>query len=69
MFIDKHIQYILNLINTNTRITSTQIRENQFENFDDIKISIGTIYKIFKDNDFQWIAPSIISKWSRTTKN
>ena len=60
--IDEHIQCILNLINTDPSITSTQIREKLFENFEDIKISVGTIYKILKDNDFQWIAPSIIPK-------
>ena len=43
-------------------ITSTQIREKLFEKFEDIKISVGTIYKILKNNDFQWIAPSIIPK-------
>ena len=42
--------------------TSTYIREKQFENFEDIKISVGTIYKKLKDNNFQWIVPSIISK-------
>ena len=51
---------ILNLINTDPNITSTQIREKLFENYEDIKISVGTIYKILKDNDFQWIASSII---------
>ena len=61
-YIDEHIQYILNLINTDPSITSTQIKEKLFENFEDIKISVGTIYKILKDNDFQWIAPSIIPK-------
>ena len=44
------------------------MREKLFEKFEDIKISVGTIYKILKDNDFQWIAPSIIPKWSRTTE-
>ena len=52
-YIDENIQYILNLINTDPSITSTQIREKLFENFEDIKISVGTIYKILKDNDFQ----------------
>ena len=61
-YIDEHIQYILNLINTDPSITSTQIREKLFEKFEDIKISVGTIYKILKNNDFQWIAPSIIPK-------
>ena len=61
-YIDEHIQYILNLINTDPNITSTQIREKLFENFEDIKISVGTIYKIIKDNDLQWIALSIIPK-------
>ena len=61
-YIDEHIQYILNLINTAPNITSIQIRENLFETFEDIKISVGTIIKILKDNDFQWIAPSIIPK-------
>ena len=39
-YIDENIQYILNLINTDPCITSTQIREKIFENFEDIKISI-----------------------------
>ena len=52
----------MNLINTAPNITSTQIRENLFENFEDLKISVGTIYKILKDNDFQWIVHSIIPK-------
>ena len=51
-YIDEHIQYILTLINTDPSITSTQFRENLFEKFEDIKISVGTIYKILKDNDF-----------------
>ena len=50
-YIDEHIQYILNLINTDPSITSTQIREKLFKKFEDIKISVGTIYKILKDND------------------
>ena len=54
------LKYILNLINTDLSITSTQIREKLFENFEDIKICIKIIYKILKDNDFQWITPSII---------
>ena len=33
-------------------ITSTQIWEKLFENFENIKICVGTINKIFKDNDF-----------------
>ena len=61
-YIDEHIQNILNLINTDPSITSTQIREKLFEKFEDIKINVGTIDKILKDNDFQWIAPSIIPK-------
>ena len=61
-YIDEHIQYILNLINTDFSITSTKIREKLFEKFEDININVGTIYKILKDNDFQWIAPSIIPK-------
>ena len=61
-YIDEHIQYILNLINTDPSITSTQIREKLFEKIENIKISVGTIYKILKDNDFQWIARSIIPK-------
>ena len=61
-YIDEHFQYIMNLINTDPSITSTQIREKLFENFEDIEISVGNIYKILKDNDFQWIAPSIIPK-------
>ena len=61
-YIDEHIQYFLNLINTDPSIALTQIREKLFENFEDIKISVGTIYKILKDNDFQWIAPSKIPK-------
>ena len=52
----------MNLINTDPSITSIQIREKLFENFEDLKISVGTIYKILKDNDFQWIAPSKIPK-------
>ena len=49
-------------MNTDPNITSTQIREKLFEIFEDIKISVRTIYKILKDNDFQWIAASIIPK-------
>ena len=60
-YIDEHIQYILNLINTDSNI-STQIRKKLFEKIKDIKISVETINKILKDNDFQWIAPSIIPK-------
>ena len=52
----------MNFKNTNPSITSIQIREKLFEKFEDIKISVGTIYKILKDNDFQCIAPSIIPK-------
>ena len=52
----------MNLINTDPSLTSTQIKEKLFEKFEDIKINVGTIYKILKDNDFQWIAPSIITK-------
>ena len=44
-YIDKHIQYLLNLINTDPYITSTQISENQFENFEDIKISLELFIK------------------------
>ena len=40
----------------------TQIGEKIFENFDDIKISVGTIYKVLKNNDFKWISTSIIPK-------
>ena len=32
--------------------TSTQIREKLFEIFENIKISVGIIYKILKNNDF-----------------
>ena len=39
-YIDEHIQYILNLINTDPSITSTQIREKLIINFEDIKISL-----------------------------
>ena len=69
-YIDEHIQYILNLINTDPSITSTQIREKLYENFEDIEISFGTIYKILKDNDFQWmITPSIIAKMIQNNRN
>ena len=43
--IDEHIQYILNLINTDSSITSTQIKEKLFENFEDIKISVDLTIK------------------------
>ena len=60
---------MLNLINTDPSITTTQIREKLFENFEDIKISIGTIYKILKDNDFQKIAVfNNTQKWSEQQK-
>ena len=68
-YIDEHIQYILNLINTDPSITSTQIREKLFENFEDIKISVETIYKILKDNDFKWIAHSIIPKMVQNNRD
>ena len=68
-YIDEYIQYIPNLINTDPSITSIQIREKLFENFEDIKISVGTIYKILKDNDFQWITPSIIPKNGPENRN
>ena len=61
-YIDEHIQYILNLINTDPSIIYTQIREKLFENFEDIKINVGTLYKILKNNNFQLITPSIIPK-------
>ena len=58
----------MNLINIDPSITSTQIREKLFENFEDIKISVETIYRILKNNDFRCIFPSIILKWSRITE-
>ena len=61
-YIDEHIQYILDLINTDPSITTTQISKKLFENFEDIKIRLGTIYKILKYNHFQLIAPSIVHK-------
>ena len=59
----------MNLINTDPSITSTQIREKLFKKFEDIKISVGTTYKILKDNDFQLIAPSIIPKMVKNNRN
>ena len=50
-------------------ITSTQIREKLFEKIEDIKISVGTINKIIKDNDFQWIASSILPKRAQNKRN
>ena len=35
-YIDEHIQYILNLINTDPSMTSTKIREKLFEKFEEI---------------------------------
>ena len=55
-YIDEHIQYILNLINIDPSITSAQIRKKLFENFEYTKISVGYIYKILNDKDYQWIA-------------
>ena len=44
-YIDEYIQFILNLINTDFSITSTQINEKLFENFEDIKISVDLTIK------------------------
>ena len=40
----------------------SKIREKIFEKFEDIRISVGTIYNILKDCNFQLIAHSIILK-------
>ena len=60
-YIDEHIQYT-EFNKYLSSITSSQIREKLFDYFEDIIISVGTIYKILKNNDFQWIASSIIPK-------
>ena len=47
-YIDEHIQYILNLINTDPSITSTQIWENYLKN---LKIYIYRLVKELSIND------------------
>ena len=54
----------MNLINADPSIASIQIRKILFENFEDIQIIIGAIYKILKDNDFRWIYFELMPKSS-----